>query len=618
MYEKGSGRNLVKRTFNNFKYNFQSVMFFEMTYKLLTLFIFIPINYFMLNKFMANVGVSNITNKDMMKFGFTYEGIFYMIMIILFSFADMFVEIGVLTYMAKKSHSQRKVSPLEGTINFFMITPKLTSIYMIWLILISAIIGPLTGVGLYNSFIRSLSIPAFIKLELSKSGWGEVIFVVAVISMIILLLRWVLAIPAMVIEDVSLKIAFKHSIRIYKKEKFKILGYIIIWVLVNFILKIFLLGGCLGIGLFFITSMEGRPALQEMLTNVSLIVFFIGYVCLSIITMPLFISFLVELYYKYRCYGVNERIFMPIKFFKSNKSYNMHINYNNKFTAVVLVVFIIVIGTMGFSTVFSNVVEKEVQITAHRGSDLKAPENSISAVIESITEGADYAEIDVMTTLDDEVVLFHDNTLKRIDGTSRSIKKLTLEEVKTIDIGSHFSLKFKDERIPTLEEVLNLARNNIKLNIELKPKKKDDKLAEIVTNMITEAGLEDQVVISSQSYESLQKVKEINPLIDVGFILTFGIGDFTKLNVDFISLEYGMLKEEFVYSMHALDKEVHVWTINDKQKAENAIKMGVDNIITDNVGLIERTQISLVEKDDVSYITRFLDGINAIIKYVRI
>ena len=285
---------------------------------------------------------------------------------------------------------------------------------------------------------------------------------------------------------------------------------------------------------------------------------------------------------------------------------------------LILVVFVFITGSRGLSIVFNKVVDKEVQITAHRGSSLKAPENSISAVVEAIIEGSDYVEVDVMTTLDDEVVLFHDNTLRRFTGSSKSIKKLTLEQVQQIDIGSKFSDKYKGETIPTLEAVLQLSMNNVKLNIELKPRKKNDKLAELVANMITEYELEDRVIISSQSYESLQTVKEINPLIDVGLIVTFGIGDFSKMNVDFISVGYEMAKEELIYTMHALDKEVHVWTINDKKKAENAIKMGVDNIISDNVGMVQRTKTSLHESDDVNYVTRFLDGITSIMKHVKI
>ena len=77
-------------------------------------------------------------------------------------------------------------------------------------------------------------------------------------------------------------------------------------------------------------------------------------------------------------------------------------------------------------------------------------------------------EIDVMTTKDNHVVLFHDHTLKRFDGTNRRIKDMTLAEVRQVDNGSYINKSFEDERIPTLDEVLSVAKGSIQLNIELK------------------------------------------------------------------------------------------------------------------------------------------------------
>lgn len=610
--------SIANKSINNFLFNLKISLVFEMLYKLVVWFIFVPINYYILNRFLNKMGVDNITNKQIIKFGLSYQGIFYMAIVLIIAFIAVFIEISVLTYISKKSHDKKRASIIEGIVSSIKLLKKLTNVYLVGIIAISTIVGPLAGVGLYTALIRSLSIPDYVKYQLSKhSGW-QLMLAIGVILFVIIFVRWILVISSLVIEDVSLKVAFKHSHALYRRNHMKIFGYIFCWVIVNYGLKIFLLGGCVGAGLFFITLTEGSLMIQEIISNSSLIVFFIGYVIISIISLPIFFSFLVEIYYKYKFYHVKERRFSAQEYIESKKCFSLVKKYRERWMAVVLVVFVFITGSRGMSIVFNKVVDKEVQITAHRGSSLKAPENSISAVVEAIIEGSDYVEIDVMTTLDDYVVLFHDNTLRRFTGSNKSIKKLTLDEVQQVDIGSKFSDKYKGETIPALEEVLQLSKDNIKLNIELKPRKKKDKLAELVANMVTEYGLEDQVKISSQSYESLLKVKEINPLIDVGLIVTFGIGDFSKMNVDFISVEYEMAKEELIYTMHALDKEVHVWTINDKKKAENVIKLGVDNIITDNVGMVQRTQISLQESDDVNYLTRFLDGITSIMKHVKI
>ena len=59
---------------------------------------------------------------------------------------------------------------------------------------------------------------------------------------------------------------------------------------------------------------------------------------------------------------------------------------------------------------------ESVKVTAHRGSSARAPENTLSAVRQAITDGADFAEIDVQTTADGEVVVLHDGDLMRMAG----------------------------------------------------------------------------------------------------------------------------------------------------------------------------------------------------------
>lgn len=615
---RNEGKGLIKNTYKNFTYNFKSVIFFEILYKLIAIFIFIPINYFILNKFMGNIGVHNITNKDFLKFGLTIEGIIYMSLIVLVSFIAIFIEMSILTYMANKSHKNENVSLLEGTINSIRIVPTKLSIYMVFLVGITGVLGPITGIGLYNSLIRTLTIPSFIKIELFKSLGGQVAFGVFIIVIVILLLRWVLSIPAMVIENVKLKQSFKNSEKIYKNSKFKILGYIISWVIINYVIKMILLAMFMGIGSLTIIIFGQNSVISAGFTVIATIIFLIGYIIISVMTLPLFISFLVELYYEYRCYEVDEREFKPLVEYEDRKIYKF-IDKNKKiFMIVTLLVFSIMVGSLAVKAIFNRVVDKDIKITAHRGSSLSAPENSISSVKKAIEEKADYAEIDVMTTKENEVVLFHDSTLKRIDGTNRVIGNMTLEEIKTVDNGSYFSSQFTKEKIPTLKEVFELTKGKIKLNIELKPMKENDALPEEVAKLIEEYNMEDEVVVSSLDYESLQEFKKHNSVVDVGYILTFGIGDFTKLNVEFISVEYEMLKKELVYAMHALGKEVHVWTINDSERAEEAIGLGADNIITDSVNVIEGACNKLKEKKDRNYLTLLYDGVISIIKYVQI
>ena len=60
-----------------------------------------------------------------------------------------------------------------------------------------------------------------------------------------------------------------------------------------------------------------------------------------------------------------------------------------------------------------------------------------------------------------------------------------------------------------------------------------------------------------------------------------------KLECDFISIKYNLLSKELVEKIHENNKEIHTWTINDEENIRKIIKLGVENIITDDVNLVK-------------------------------
>ena len=130
--------------------------------------------------------------------------------------------------------------------------------------------------------------------------------------------------------------------------------------------------------------------------------------------------------------------------------------------------------------------------------------------------------------------------------------------------------------------------------------------------------MEDEVVISSNNFEALQEMKNINPKLKVGYIVIAAIGEFEKLNVDFFSLESSLLNPKTVYALHALGKEVHVFTIDNRELAEKMIYLGVDNIITDDVPMIEDVKKEFKEEDKHNYVSFFYESVLNIIKYAKI
>lgn len=118
---------------------------------------------------------------------------------------------------------------------------------------------------------------------------------------------------------------------------------------------------------------------------------------------------------------------------------------------------------------FSPPTEWPVEITCHRGANKIAPENTLEAAHCAYAAGFQYVEIDVHSTLDDELVVIHDHMLQRTTNGQGLIAYKKFEDLKNLDAGSWFSPHYKHQKIPTFEQILSLATHyNGKLYVELK------------------------------------------------------------------------------------------------------------------------------------------------------
>ena len=168
-------------------------------------------------------------------------------------------------------------------------------------------------------------------------------------------------------------------------------------------------------------------------------------------------------------------------------------------------------------------------VTFHRGDCTVAPENTLPAFRSAILKGGDRIELDVQMTSDGVVVVTHDSNLKRCTGKNAKVYDLTYAEVAQLDAGRWFSSRFADTRIPTLEQVLQLCRGRIGLNVEIKPSAATPALEAETVRLLREYGFDSSnCVITSQSYETLHKVKVLAPEYPTGYILAFGRGQLLR------------------------------------------------------------------------------------------
>lgn len=258
-----------------------------------------------------------------------------------------------------------------------------------------------------------------------------------------------------------------------------------------------------------------------------------------------------------------------------------------KVTVISLLLFCLVIGGFAALKINSSSASR-VGITAHRGDQASAPENTIPAFEAAIDYGADFIELDVTQSKDGQLVVVHDNNLERVTGRNLNVWDLEYEQMRLLDAGSYtqtYSGEFGTLRIPLLEEVLQLCKGKIKLNIELKYNGHESAdFVEQVVALIKEEGFQKQCIVTSINHDFIDKVVVLDSSLKVGYILLEQSDHMERFKeADVLSVYYEIINEDMISQMHQMGKEVHVWTVNEEKDLKRCIELGVDNIITNDV-----------------------------------
>jgi len=226
---------------------------------------------------------------------------------------------------------------------------------------------------------------------------------------------------------------------------------------------------------------------------------------------------------------------------------------------------------------------QSLTVTGHRGAAGLSPENTLESIAKALELNVDRVEVDVHQTKDDIIILMHDKKINRTTNGKGKIKDYTYAEL----------MQFKIEgklKIPTLEEALLKVKNKSVLLIEIK--EGDNYYPGIekrVLSLIAKHKASDWCIIQSFDDDILRKVHQLNPNIKLHKLLLSSIFyDLTDLEfVEEFSIYHVFASKRFINKVHALNKKVNVWTVNDKGKVQSLIEKGADGIITDYPGIVK-------------------------------
>jgi glycerophosphoryl diester phosphodiesterase len=245
---------------------------------------------------------------------------------------------------------------------------------------------------------------------------------------------------------------------------------------------------------------------------------------------------------------------------------------------------------------------KKPLIIAHRGASEIAPENTLAAFQRAIDDGAEGIEFDVRLAKD-EVVVFHDATIKRVGQKTGNITQFSADELQKTDVGSWFNqrypklanVSFHTETVPTLAQTLEFLKDFRGLiYIELKCRESEIQiLSKAVCKIIKNSSLLPNIIVKSFQLEVIPTIKEFCPKIKTAALFApkimiilrkekrlVNIAD--ELGADMVSVHFSLATHKLMKKAEKKNLPVTIWTADHPRWIKRAFDLGLFAVITNN------------------------------------
>jgi glycerophosphoryl diester phosphodiesterase len=593
----------LRTAFNAFKISLCDTFGYQILYNLLLLVVVLPILTVIFYFLVSTTGFPAMVNFDIASFLFSVRGIVTVLLFLFIIFSIYAFEKFGLLFITSSYQSGKRMSPFSALRQPLKQLPKEVLVVAKKIAYFVAVIALLL---ISNLLIKNYVSNAWISIPLLL-----LVMLLCIVLFYFLFIKWIFVEYLVVLEGKKISDAFsyKHPQSIVKH----VAKTVIIWHLMIVLCLALLMLLCWSVSWLVLALVMNNMQLLVLVFSFLVALWTIILILYSLAITSFDSTLITELYFANREPTVIED--PPLKPEAVREKEAPAPLRRCLLVILILCIIVVSVGTTLLIPVVQKdiaSIDKPIYVTAHRGSSIRAPENTISAVKAAIEDQADYAEIDVQETKDGVVVVLHDSNLKRVGGVDKNVWEMNYSELQHIDVGSWFSPEFAGERVPTLEEVIDIAKGRIKLNIELKPHGHEKNLVGSTVKLVEDKNVEDQVVITSNDYTALKEVRKLNPNLTIGMIIAAYIGDYSQLDIDFYSVyPEWVITKRFIWDAQDDNREVHIWTFSPEADVSRYVDLGVDNIIHDDPVkvrelLVEKQNRSKIEK----IITKFFTFIN--------
>lgn len=554
-------------------------------YKIIALVVLTPVVSLALRLFVSTRGSSVLADQDILYFVLSPVGLVALVMVGTVSLAILTLEQACL--MAIGFGETRDIS--IGTIDALWFGARqawsVVRLALRIFVRVSLIATPfLTAGGLtYLLLLSEYDINFYLAekppIFLFAAAFISTLLIVMAVLVIRRLVSWSFALPLLLFEGLSPAEALTTSAERTADHRLIVGFTLVVWGVAGALLSAAPLALVGELGRWIVPKFAGSMAVLVVIIGAFLLLWGLLNLVVMVINESMFALLIVRLY---GALGISPEAQLSGRATSDKLATDPRRRISIKLAFAGLVLAGVLAALAG--AVFLDTVRlgDDVVVIAHRGAAGSAPENTLASVALAVEQGADIIEIDVQETLDGQVVVMHDSDLMRVGGSPLKIWASTYADIIEIDIGSWYGPEFSDQRVPTLEQVLEICKGRAKVDIELKYYGHNERLEERVAEIVERLGMEDEIVLMSLVSDIVSSMKALRPQWTVGLLTAKAVGDLTTSDADFLAVHVGIAKPGFIRRAQAAGKEVFVWTVNDSMNMSRMMSRGVDGVITDH------------------------------------
>ncbi|UHA74191.1 glycerophosphodiester phosphodiesterase [Paenibacillus sp. 481] len=237
-------------------------------------------------------------------------------------------------------------------------------------------------------------------------------------------------------------------------------------------------------------------------------------------------------------------------------------------------------------------------IWSHRGVSGYAPENTMAAFRKAIQMDCAGIELDIQQTKDGQIIIIHDEDVQRTTNGKGFVIDHLLEDIRRLDAGSWFHPDFAAERLPTLDEFLDLVEpTNMIINIEIKNVPFFYQgIEEKLIAAVKARGMMERIIVSSFDHVALAKMARLEPSIKLGVLFgdrllePWRYVQSLPFKAYSVHPHFSFADETFISEFHKLGCKVYAYTVDRPEWAAELEARGIDGIFSNVPDQVQHTK----------------------------